>query len=47
MLRPGGKVLIEGEVYDAMTESGFIDRGEEIVVVKVGTAQLYVDRTES
>ncbi len=44
VLRPGGKVLIEGEVYDAMTESGFIDRGEEIVVVKVGTAQLYVDR---
>jgi membrane-bound serine protease (ClpP class) len=47
VLRPGGKVLIEGEVYDAMTESGFIDRGEEIVVVKVGTAQLYVDRPES
>jgi membrane-bound serine protease (ClpP class) len=46
VLRPGGKVLIEGEVYDAMTESGFIDRGEEIVVVKVGTAQLYVDRPE-
>jgi membrane-bound serine protease (ClpP class) len=47
VLRPGGKVLIEGEVYDAMTESGFIDRGEEIIVVKVGTAQLYVDRPES
>jgi membrane-bound serine protease (ClpP class) len=47
VLRPGGKVLIDGEVYDAMTESGFIDRGENIVVVKVGTAQLYVDRPES
>jgi membrane-bound serine protease (ClpP class) len=47
VLRPGGKVLIDGEVYDAMTESGFIDRGEDIVVVKVGTAQLYVDRPES
>jgi membrane-bound serine protease (ClpP class) len=47
VLRPGGKVLIEGEVYDAVTEGGFIDRGEKIVVVKVGTAQLYVDRIES
>ncbi len=47
VLRPGGKVLIEGEVYDAVTEGGFIDRGEEVVVVKVGTAQLYVDRIEN
>jgi len=44
VLRPGGKVLIEGEVYDAMAETGFIDRGEDIIVVKVGTSQLYVDR---
>lgn len=46
VLRPGGKVLIDGEVYDAVTEGGFIDRGEDIVVLKVGTAQLYVDRLE-
>jgi membrane-bound serine protease (ClpP class) len=46
VLRPGGKVLIDGEVYDAITEAGFIDRGEDIVVLKVGTAQLYVDRPE-
>ncbi|SHI88087.1 membrane-bound serine protease (ClpP class) [Tangfeifania diversioriginum] len=44
VLRPGGKVIIEGEVYDAMAETGFIDSGEDIVVVKVGTSQLYVDR---
>lgn len=47
VLRPSGKVLIEGEVYDAVTEGGFIDKGEEVVVVKVGTAQLYVDRIEN
>jgi membrane-bound serine protease (ClpP class) len=47
VLRPGGKVLIEGEVYDAVASSGFIDRGEQIVVSKVGTAQLYVDRPDS
>jgi membrane-bound serine protease (ClpP class) len=46
VLRPGGKVIIDGEIYDAMSQSGFIDRGEEIIVVKVGTAQLYVDRVE-
>ncbi len=47
ILRPGGKVLIDGEVYDAVTEGGFIERGEKIVVIKVGTAQLYVDRIEA
>ncbi len=47
VLRPGGKVIIEGEIYDAMSQSGFIDKGEEIIVVKVGTAQLYVDRIEA
>lgn len=47
VLRPGGKALIDGEVYDAVTEGGFIDRGEDIIVVKVGTAQLYVDRPET
>ncbi|SHF74674.1 membrane-bound serine protease (ClpP class) [Mariniphaga anaerophila] len=47
VLRPGGKVLIEGEVYDAVTEGGFIDKGDEIVVIKVEAAQLYVDRPEN
>jgi len=47
VLRPGGKVIIDNEVYDAVAESGFIDRGEDVVVVRVGTSQLYVDRPES
>lgn len=47
VLRPAGKVLIEGEVYDAISQSGFIDKGEDIVVVKVGTAQLYVDKPDN
>lgn len=46
VLRPGGKVIIDGEIYDAVAESGFIDRGEDIVVIKAGTSQLYVERTE-
>jgi membrane-bound serine protease (ClpP class) len=42
VLRPSGKVEIEGNVYDATAESGFIEHGEKIVVVKFETAQLFV-----
>ena len=46
VLRPGGKVVIDGEIYDAMAESGFIDRNEKVLVTRVGTSQLYVERLE-
>ena len=46
VMRPGGKVIIDNEIYDAVAETGFIDKGEEIVVVKTGAAQLYVSRRE-
>ncbi|MDB4582621.1 S49 family peptidase [Draconibacterium sp.] len=42
-LRPGGKVLIEGDVYDAIAENGFIDKDENIIVTKVEATQLYVE----
>jgi membrane-bound serine protease (ClpP class) len=42
ILRPSGKVEIDGNVYDATAETGFIDKGEKIVVVKFETAQLFV-----
>jgi membrane-bound serine protease (ClpP class) len=42
-LRPGGKVLIEGDVYDAVAENGFIDKDENIIVTKVEATQLYVE----
>jgi membrane-bound serine protease (ClpP class) len=47
VLRPGGKVIIDNEIYDAVAENGFIDKGEDIIVVKVGTSQLYVEKRES
>ena len=47
VLRPGGKVIIDDEIFDAVAENGFIDRGEEIVVVRTGAAQLYVERAKS
>ncbi len=46
VLRPGGKVLIEGEIYDAVAENGFIDKGENILVKKVEATQLYVEILE-
>ncbi|MBV5315121.1 MAG: nodulation protein NfeD [Prolixibacteraceae bacterium] len=42
-LRPSGKVSIEGKNYDALAESGMIDKGTKIIVTRVETAQLYVD----
>ncbi|HSO87694.1 MAG TPA: NfeD family protein [Draconibacterium sp.] len=46
VLRPGGKVLIEGEVFDAVANSGFIDKDVKIIVTKVEATQLYVDKME-
>ncbi|NOY37932.1 MAG: nodulation protein NfeD [Chlorobi bacterium] len=42
VLRPAGKIEINGETYDARAEVGFIDRGEKIMVVRHLTGQLYV-----
>lgn len=42
ILRPSGKVEIEGEYYDATAMSGFIDEEEPIEVVSYQTGQLFV-----
>ncbi|MDP2887341.1 MAG: NfeD family protein, partial [Bacteroidota bacterium] len=42
-LRPSGKINIEGKNYDALADSGMIDKGTPIVVTRVETAQLYVE----
>ncbi len=42
VLRPSGKVEIEGEIYDARSEIGFIDKGEKVKVLSYGTSQLSV-----
>jgi membrane-bound serine protease (ClpP class) len=33
VLRPSGKVMIEGEMYDAHTRGDYIEKGDEIIVV--------------
>ena len=44
VLRPSGKVLIEGKVYDAIASWGMIEKGSEIIVIKAEAAQLYVEQ---
>lgn len=42
MLRPAGKVMIEGMLYDAIALTGYIDKGEPVEVVKYEAAQIFV-----
>lgn len=42
MLRPVGKVMIDGALYDATALTGYIDKDEPIEVVKYETAQIFV-----
>ena len=42
VLRPSGKVMIEGNVYDAFTRGEFIDKGSNIEVVGEDTTSLRV-----
>lgn len=44
VLRPSGKVEIDGEVHDATALTGFIEKGEAVKVVKYETAQIFVKR---
>jgi membrane-bound serine protease (ClpP class) len=46
VLRPSGKVVVEGEIYDARSEVGFIDKGQKVRVIQYGTSQLVVLREE-
>lgn len=45
-LRPAGKIIIEGDYFDATALSGFIDKGSKIKVVKYETSQLFVLKDE-
>lgn len=42
ILRPAGKVIINGQMFDAVAQSGYIDRGEAVRIVKYENAQLIV-----
>lgn len=43
VLRPSGKVMIDGELYDGVSESGFIEKGTLVKAVRFENAQVYVE----
>jgi membrane-bound serine protease (ClpP class) len=43
VLRPSGKIIIGNEVYDAVSETGFIEKGVKIKVNRIENAQFYVE----
>lgn len=46
MLRPSGKVRIDDRMYDAMSEFGYIEKGESIRVTRSESGQVYVVKAE-
>jgi membrane-bound serine protease (ClpP class) len=44
VLRPSGRVMINDKLYDAMSEYGFIEKGEAIKVSRYETGQVYVTK---
>ena len=43
VLRLSGKVIIDGVYYDGISESGFIEKGVKVTVVRFENAQVYVE----
>ena len=46
VLRPSGRIEIDGELYDAKAEIGFINKGEEVKVIRHESGQLYVMKVD-
>ena len=46
ILRPSGKVEVEGDMYDATAITGYIEMNEDITVVGYQTGQLIVKKTD-
>ncbi|MDX9846479.1 MAG: NfeD family protein [Tenuifilaceae bacterium] len=44
VLRPSGKVQIDDEIFDAVSDEGFINKNEEVKVIKDEAGQIYVMR---
>jgi membrane-bound serine protease (ClpP class) len=45
-LKPEGTVFLEGECWSAISESGPVKPGEEVVITKVDGLKLYVTKKE-
>ena len=46
ILRPSGNIMIDNELYDAVSQSSYIEKGEKVVVVKHDKMQLVVRKCE-
>lgn len=46
VLRPSGRVEIEGKIYDARAEEGYIEQDEQVKVTAFWSGQLYVRQAE-
>ncbi len=44
VLRPSGRVKVEGDYYDAISLKGFIEKGEDVIVKRYENFQLYVTK---
>lgn len=44
VLRPSGKIMIDGHLYDAVSELGFIEKGSKVKVSRFEHGQLYVNQ---
>ena len=43
-LRPSGRVEVAGQIYDAVSDEGFIEKNSSVRIVKYETGQIYVVR---
>lgn len=41
-LRPSGKIKVEDEYYDAISETGYIEKGKEVKIIRHSAVQVYV-----
>lgn len=46
VLRPGGKVLIDNEIFDASTRGDYINKGEKVIVIGDEVTTLHVRKIE-
>ena len=44
VLRPSGKIEIDGHLLDAKSNRGFIEKGEQVKITGCSSAQLYVEK---
>ena len=46
VLRPGGKVEIDNEIFDAVAETSFLEKGTPVIVTRYVNAQLFVRKNK-